>query len=123
MKLIAAALTLMLLLYPLPLSAFMCKGKIIGSGDLIDLVIATCGEPSSKRVVKQEITGGASGTLTRINRGQAVYEGTYSGTVEEVEIFIYNCGEGRLIQKLQFKGGKLEKEDTLGHGSGPRRCD
>jgi hypothetical protein len=123
MKLIALAFAVIFLLLPMSILAFVCKGKIIGPGDQIDLVTAHCGEPSSRRTIKQEITGGSSGTMTQINRRQAVYEGTSAASVEQVEILIYNCGAGRLIQRLQFKGGKLEKEETIGHGSGPQICD
>lgn len=64
-----------------------------------------------------------TGTSTYEGRGRFSHEGTFSGTVEEVESVTYNCGEGRLIHLLRFKTGRLEKIETAGHGSGLRRYD
>ena len=103
--------------------AFMCRGSIISQGDLVDVVVAKCGEPTGRRIVKEELTGSYSGTSTYQGRGRSTQEGTVTGTAEQTEVLTYNCGEGRLIHVLTFKGGKLQKTDTAGHGAGPRRCD
>jgi hypothetical protein len=112
-----------LLLLPERAFAFGCGGKIISEGDLVDVVVAKCGEPTGRRIVKEEHTGSYSGTSTYLGQGRSTQEGTVTGTVQQVEILTYNCGEGRLIHLLTFKGGKLQKVDTAGHGAGPRRCD
>jgi len=103
--------------------AFRCEGGIISRGDFIDIVVVKCGEPTSSRVVKEEVTGSFSGTATKEEPGRVIREGTVSKTVEQTEVLMYNCGDGRLIHLLTFEGGKLKKIETSGYGSGPTRCD
>ncbi len=96
--------------------AFRCDGGIISRGDFIDIVIAKCGEPTSSRVVREEVTGSFSDTSTTGGPG------TVSKTVEQIEVLMFNCGDYRLIHLLTFKGGKLKKIETDGYGTGPSRC-
>jgi len=112
-----------LLFLPERAFAFTCGGKIISDGDFVDVVVAKCGEPTGRRIVKEEHTGSYSGTSTSVGPGRSIQEGTVTGTAQQTEVLTYNCGEGRLIHLLTFKGGKLQKIDTAGHGAGPRRCD
>jgi len=114
---------LFLVVAPTAVAAFTCGGKIISEGDPIDLVIARCGEPSGRHVVREEFTGGTTGTSQYIGRGRSLHHGTFGGTVVVIESITYNCGDDRLIHRLQFTGGALEKVETLRHGNGPRRCD
>jgi hypothetical protein len=109
--------------FPAAVAAFTCGGKIISEGDPIDLVLARCGEPSGRHVVREEFSGGTSGTTQYVGRGRYVHHGTFGGTVEVVESVTYNCGDERLIHRLRFQGGTLYKVETIGHGNGPRRCD
>ena len=117
------AMGTILLLAPTHSLAFTCGGSIIDTGDLVDVVVAKCGEPNGRRVVKEEVTGQYAGTTTYQGRGRSAQEGTLTATVEQTEVLTYNCGEGRLIHILTFKAGKLQKVQTSGHGVGPRRCD
>lgn len=103
--------------------AFRCKGGIISRGDFIDIAIVKCGEPTARRVVKEEVTGSFGDTSTIQGQGQVIREGTISKTVEQTEVLTYNCGDGRLIHLLTFEGGKLKKVETAGYGTGPTRCD
>lgn len=109
--------------FPVAVAAFTCGGKIISEGDSIDLVLARCGEPSGRHVVREEFSGGTSGTTQYVGRGRYVHHGSFGGTVEVVESVTYNCGDNRLIHCLRFRAGTLYKVETIGHGNGPRRCD
>jgi hypothetical protein len=103
--------------------ALRCEGGIISRGDFVDIVIAKCGEPSASRVVKEEVIGSFGDTATKEGPARTFREGTFTKTVEQTEVLTYNCGDGRLIHLLTFTGGKLEKIETAGYGSGPIRCD
>lgn len=109
--------------FPAAVAGFTCGGKIISEGDPIDLVLARCGEPSGRHVVREEFSGGTSGTTQYVDRGRYVHHGTFGGTTEVVESVTYNCGDDRLIHRLRFRAGTLYKVETIGHGNGPRRCD
>jgi hypothetical protein len=108
---------------PASVAAFTCGGKIISEGGPIDLVLARCGEPSGRHVVREEFSGGTSGTTQYVGRGRYVHHGSFGGTVEVVESVTYNCGDNRLIHRLRFQGGTLYKVETIGHGNGPRVCE
>ncbi len=103
--------------------AFQCEGGIISRGDFIDIVIAKCGEPTSSRVVQEELTGSFGDTATTEGPGQVIREGTFTKTVEQTEVLMYDCGDNRLIHLLTFRGGRLKKIETAGYGTGPSRCD
>jgi hypothetical protein len=117
------AVSALLVLIPGNVLALTCGGSIISTGDLVDIVLAKCGEPNGRRVVKEDVTGSYGGTTTYQGPRRSTQEGSVSATVEQTEVLTYNCGEGRLIHILTVKGGKLQKIDTAGHGSGARRCD
>ncbi len=53
-------------------SAFRCEGGIISRGDFIDIVIAKCGEPTTSRVVKEELTGSFGTTATNEGLGPSL---------------------------------------------------
>ncbi len=104
-------------------SAFRCDGRIISRGDFIDIVIAKCGEPTSSRIVKEEVTGSFGHTSTNEGPGRVIRQGTVTKTVEQTEVLMYNCGGNRLIHLLTFKGGRLKRIETEGYGTWPSRCD
>ncbi len=103
--------------------AFRCDGGIIGRGEFIDIVIAKCGEPTSSRVVREELTGSFGHTAANEGPGRVIREGTVTKTVEQIEVLMYNCGGNRLIHLLTFRGGRLKRIETEGYGTGPSRCD
>ncbi|MCH7897208.1 MAG: DUF2845 domain-containing protein [candidate division NC10 bacterium] len=103
--------------------AFRCDGGIISRGDFIDIVIAKCGEPTTSRVVKEELTGSFGHTSTDQGLGRVIRQGTVTKTVEQTEVLMYNCGGYRLIHLLTFRGGRLKRIETEGYGTGPSRCD
>ena len=103
--------------------AFRCDGGIISRGDFIDIVIAKCGEPTSSRVVREELTGSFGTTATNEGPGRVIRQGTVTKTVEQTEVLMYNCGGYRLIHLLTFRGGRLKRIETEGYGTGPSRCE
>ena len=103
--------------------AFRCDGGIISRGDFIDIVIAKCGEPTTSRVVKEELIGSFGHTSTDEGLGRVIRQGTVTKTVEQTEVLMYNCGGYRLIHLLTFTGGRLKRIETEGYGTGPSRCD
>jgi hypothetical protein len=45
------------------------------------------------------------------------------GVTSKIEVFYYNCGEGRYVHTLTFRGSTLIKiRATNSHGTGPQRC-
>lgn len=55
--------------------------------------------------------------------GKPDYVATYSsaaiagiGVVEDIEHWYYNRGPRKFIRRLEFRNGKLHREDTLGYG-------
>lgn len=64
--------------------------------------------------------------------GQPDYVATYPsaaiagiGVVEDIEHWYYNRGPRKFIRRLEFRNGKLHREDTLGYGftgSSPGPC-
>jgi hypothetical protein len=117
------AMISLVIVFPASALAFQCRGSIINTGDLTEIVVMKCGEPDGRRMIREELTGQYSGTARYQGRGRFTQEGSVSAASEPVEVFTYNCGDGRLIHLLTFKGGTLQKVDTAGFGVGPRRCD
>lgn len=113
----------MLLILPGSALALQCAGGIVERGEQIEVVIAKCGEPTGRRVSRQETAGGYSGTSTYQGRGRFAQEGTFGAVTVLVETLTHNCGAGTLLHVLTFREGKLEKVDIAGHGFGPKRCD
>lgn len=50
------------------------------------------------------------------------YAGSYRQVYRKIEQWYYNCGEGRFIKVLTFKGNELVEIEAEGRGSGPKRC-
>ena len=72
--------------------AFRCDGGVISRGEFIDIVIAKCGEPTSSRVIKEEVTGSFGHTAANEGPGRVIRGGTVTKTVEQTEVLMYNCG-------------------------------
>ena len=49
-----------------------------------------------------------------------------NGDVKEsvnVDIFTYNCGDGRFMQKVTMENDKIISIQNAGRGTGPQKCD
>jgi hypothetical protein len=107
----AVALCLSLQLLPGVANAdsMRCGSRLISEGDRIEYVLAHCGEPARKErswIVRQP----------RFERGGREY--SFPGTDEvPVDTWTYDFGPSRLMQRVRMVDGKVERIDTLEHGS------
>jgi hypothetical protein len=105
------ALCLLLQLLPVVANAdsMRCGSRLISEGDRIEYVLAHCGEPARKErswIVRQP----------RFERGGREY--SFPGTDEvPVDTWTYDFGPSRLMQRVRMVDGKVERIDTLEHGS------
>lgn len=106
-----AAIAAALLVVPAIASAdsMRCGSKVISEGDSIDEVLAYCGEPVERH-------------RTWIRR-QPRFE--YGGREipfpgEEdvpVDVWTFDFGASRLMRRVRFVAGEVDRIDTLEHGS------
>ncbi|MBI4525076.1 MAG: DUF2845 domain-containing protein [Deltaproteobacteria bacterium] len=74
-------------------------------------VISRCGEPDLKEVASADSFGQTE-------------RSTFRATTLLVEVWHYNCGEGRFNKSLFFEGGTLALvKNTGNYGNGPERCN
>jgi hypothetical protein len=105
------ALCVMLQLIPLVAQAdsMRCGSRLISEGDRIEYVLEHCGEPARKErswIVRQP----------RFERGGREY--SFPGTDEvPVDTWTYDFGPNKLMQRVRMVDGKVERIDTLEHGS------
>jgi hypothetical protein len=105
------ALLALLLLTAIPAAAdsMRCGSKLIVEEDSIDKVLYYCGEPASK-------------SRTWIVRQPRYYIGSneYVFPGEEdvpVDLWTYDLGPNKLMMRLRFVAGILERIESLGYGS------
>ena len=101
----------LLLLAALPAAAdsMRCGSRLIVEEDSIEKVLYYCGEPASK-------------SRTWIVRQPRYYVGSneYAFPGEEdvpVDLWTYDFGPNKLMMRLRFVAGKLERVESLGYGS------
>jgi hypothetical protein len=86
-----------------------CGSRLISEGDRIEYVLEHCGEPARKErswIVRQP----------RFERGGREY--SFPGTDEvPVDTWTYDFGPNKLMQRVRMVDGKVERIDTLEHGS------
>jgi len=83
--------------------SFRCGSRVVSTGDSKADVIVKCGPPDYSEVVSFSVS---------------------ETSVTKIEAFYYNCGEGRFVHVLTFKGSILVGiKPTGGYGSGPERCE
>jgi hypothetical protein len=89
-----------------------CGNKLVSKGDPQGRVLAICGNPSN--VEKSSIFRSASvwvaGETNQVGASR-------SAQIEvPVEVWLYNLGPDRLMQRLRFEGGIVVRIETLGFG-------
>ena len=85
-----------------------CDGKIISQGAIRAEVAALCGEPAQvdqKSVYYRP-------TASRADRGNPIA----SAIEVQVEVWIYNFGPNRLMQRIRFEDGLVVRIESLGYG-------
>ena len=73
-----------------------CGTNVVRLGAHSSELIQKCGEPDQKDRIEARLS-------------------TY-------EIWTYNCGSGRFMKVVTIRGGKVDKIEEGGRGSGPTRC-
>ncbi|MEW6663609.1 MAG: DUF2845 domain-containing protein [Thermodesulfobacteriota bacterium] len=97
---VAFAIVSLLLGSPSPSAGdtFRCGSNLVSVGDTMGKVVLTCGNPSWKDSVG------------------------YSGGLQEIQIWYYNCGTDDFLYALHFLGGRLQRIESQGYGSGRSDC-
>ena len=73
-----------------------CGTNVVSLGVHSSELLQKCGEPDQKKRIEARLS-------------------TY-------EIWTYNCGSGRFMKVVNIRGGKVDKIEETGRGSGPSRC-
>ena len=103
-------------------SSYRCGSYVVNVGNDQGEVLGKCGSPTYKHIESVQTQGFIAGETRRTGPGKTVWGGAYSTQTEQVEVWTYDCGEGAIIHRLIFKGGKLNSIKTGGHSVGPSRC-
>jgi hypothetical protein len=83
-----------------------CDGKIISQGSIRAQVAALCGDPA--QVVQKSVYYRPLASVDY--RANPI-------TVEvQVEVWIYNFGPDRLMQRIRFEDGLVVRIESLGYG-------
>src|SRR5512135_1350848 len=80
-------------------------------------VVRKCGKPDYEEESSQVTTGQFGST-----REKGTKEGGFTSSTERIEKLYFNCGQGRFIKILTFRGGTLVTIETGDRGSGDQRC-
>ena len=86
--------------------SLVCDGKIINEGITQAEVSAKCGQP-----VQVDHTTVYNGT--EVNSGNGAL-GSVSDV--QVEIWTYNFGPNKLMERIRFENGRVVRIDALGYG-------
>ncbi len=80
-------------------------------------VIRKCGKPDYEEESSQVTTGQFGST-----RQKGSKEGGFSSSTERIDKLYFNCGQGRFIKILTFRGGTLVTIEEGDRGSGEQKC-
>ncbi|MDA8433999.1 MAG: DUF2845 domain-containing protein [Nitrospiraceae bacterium] len=80
-------------------------------------VVRKCGKPDYEEESGQ-VTTGEFGSF----RQKGTKEGGFATSTEKIEKLYYNCGQGRFIKVLTFRGGTLATIEIGDRGSGEQKC-
>ncbi len=80
-------------------------------------VVRKCGNPDYGEESSQVTTGQFGST-----RDKGMKSGGFATSTEKIEKLYFNCGQGRFIKILTFRGGTLVTIETGDRGSGNQRC-
>jgi hypothetical protein len=97
-----------LALCALPAHALRCGNNIVSEGDSTMLLLRNCGEPTQKEHFVDRIP---VGTYDQV-RGE--YYTAYDE--QPYDVWTYNFGPRRFIQRITIKGGKIHRIESQGYG-------
>lgn len=80
-------------------------------------VIRKCGKPDYEEESSQ-VTTGQFGSA----RQKGSKQGGFSSSTEMIDKLYFNCGQGRFIKILTFRGGALVTIEEGDRGTGEQRC-
>ncbi len=80
-------------------------------------VIRKCGKPDYEDE-SATVSSGEFGST----RNKGTKQGGFTSSTERIEKFYFNCGTGRFIKILTFRGGRLVMIEEGDRGSGDQRC-
>ncbi|MFI5295553.1 MAG: DUF2845 domain-containing protein [Thermodesulfovibrionales bacterium] len=80
-------------------------------------VIRKCGKPDY-----EEESGSVSSGAFGSTREKGMKQGGFSSSTEKIEKVYFNCGRGRFVKVLTFRGGTLVKIEEGDRGSGEQKC-
>ena len=93
-----------------PAYALRCGSHLITDGDTRSKVIALCGEPT-------EIQSSSSILRTAVTWINGRPYSIGDGYVEiPVDIWVYNLGPAKLMQRIRFEDGRVVAIESLGYG-------
>lgn len=99
----ALALAGAMLLLSTAAQALRCEGRLVEPGDHAVQVVQVCGEPFWVDQHSEWLISGEGGPLEqRVER--------------VVEVWYYNFGADRLMQRLVFRDDRMQSEESLGYG-------
>ncbi len=91
--------------------------EVACEGDSKYDVIRKCGKPDYEEESGQITTGGFGST-----KEKGTKQGGFSSSTEKIEKVYFNCGQGRFIRVLTFRGGVLVSIENGERGSGEQKC-
>lgn len=101
---------LLILCAATPAHAMRCNGRLVQIGDHASQARQRCGEPYWIDRYSDWLILGEYGPLEqRVERN--------------VEVWYYNFGSNRFLQRLVFRDDRLQHEENLGYGFGKTRRD
>lgn len=106
-------------------STFRCGPAIVSVGATKSEVQGKCGEPTSKEVLGDQVSGGfTSRTREREigDRSSFRTRGTYNERSYVLESWTYNCGPSEFSHTLTFQGQDLVGIENIGYGYGQSDC-
>jgi hypothetical protein len=115
-----SSIKLFALMVCLPLAALgqslRCGEKLITNGTSQAEVVARCGQPTQ---IEHQTRYGETGTAVgpaATPLGVLPPIGVRSGAETPVEVWTYNFGPTRLMQRIRFENGVVVKIESLGYG-------
>ncbi|MGB5832961.1 MAG: DUF2845 domain-containing protein [Thiohalocapsa sp.] len=97
-----------LALFALPAHALRCGTKVVSEGDSTMLLLRNCGQPTLKEQFVDRIP---------VRTYDKVHNKYYTAYDEQpYDVWTYNFGTQRFIQRITIKGGKIHRIESQGYG-------
>ena len=104
----APSLVVFLLLFAAPAHALRCGNKIVSEGDSTMLLLRNCGDPTLKEQFVDRVP------VRAYDQVRNAYYTTYDE--QPYDVWTYNFGPQRFVQRITIKGGKIHRIESQGYG-------